>query len=117
MPETLISVDLSKSPYENTDLHNRWHPDIPIATWVEPGADFVVETVDWTGGAIKNDNSADDVRDVDLSTVHFPLGPRSELKAPSPAISLSSIFSTLARSKGTNGVSTASSRRRTVAAS
>ena len=75
MPETLIKVDLTQSAYENEMVHNRWHPDIPIATWVEPGADFLVETYDWTGGAIKNDDSAEDIRDVDLSTVHFLSGP------------------------------------------
>ena len=46
-----------------------------MAVWVKPGDDFVLETYDWTGGAIKNDDSADDVRDVDLSTVHFLSGP------------------------------------------
>ncbi len=75
MPETLIKVDLSQSAYDNEMVHNRWHPDIPIATWVEPGDDFLVETYDWTGGAIKNDDSAEDIRDVDLSTVHFLSGP------------------------------------------
>jgi len=75
MPETLISVDLSKPATDNEYLHNRWHPDIPIAVWVEPGADFIVETVDWTGGAIANNDSAEDIRDVDLSTVHYLSGP------------------------------------------
>lgn len=75
MPETLIKVDLKESPYNNPMVHNRWHPDIPIATWVNPGDDFILETYDWTGGAIKNDDSADDVRDVDLTTVHFLSGP------------------------------------------
>ena len=75
MPDTLISVDLSQSAYDNENLHNRWHPNIPINVWVKPGDDFIVETVDWTGGAIKNDESADDIRDVDLSTVHFLSGP------------------------------------------
>jgi formamidase len=75
MPDTLIKVDLAQSPYENENIHNRWHPDIPIAVWVKPGADFVLETYDWTGGAIKNNDSADDVRDIDLSTVHFLSGP------------------------------------------
>ncbi|MVW70192.1 MULTISPECIES: formamidase [unclassified Bordetella] len=75
MPKTLIEVDLKQSPYENENIHNRWHPDIPIAVWVKPGDDFVLETYDWTGGAIKNDDSADDVRDVDLTTVHFLSGP------------------------------------------
>ena len=75
MPETLIKVDLAQSPYENAQIHNRWHPDIPMAVWVKPGDDFVLETYDWTGGAIKNDDDASDVRDVDLSTVHFLSGP------------------------------------------
>ncbi|MGQ7844656.1 formamidase [Granulosicoccus sp. 3-233] len=75
MADTLIKVDLNSSPYENENVHNRWHPDIPMATWVEPGDDFILETYDWTGGFIKNDDSADDVRDVDLSTVHFLSGP------------------------------------------
>ncbi|MCX8999884.1 acetamidase/formamidase family protein [Rhizobiaceae bacterium BDR2-2] len=75
MPETLISVDLSRPATENENLHNRWHPDIPIAAWVERGDDFIVETVDWTGGAIKNDDSAEDIRDVDLTTVHYLSGP------------------------------------------
>ena len=38
---------------------------------VKPGEDFIIETYDWTGGFIKNNDSADDVRDIDLSIVHF----------------------------------------------
>ncbi|WP_137130077.1 formamidase [Rhizobium sp. FY34] len=75
MPDTLIKVDLSQSPYTNEKIHNRWHPDIPMACWVEPGDDFRIETYDWTGGQIKNDDDAADVRDVDLSQVHFLSGP------------------------------------------
>ena len=75
MPETLIKVDLKDSPYNNPMVHNRWHPDIPMACWVNPGDDFVLETFDWTGGYIQNNDSADDVRDVDLTTVHFLSGP------------------------------------------
>ncbi len=56
-------------------VHNRWHPEIPIVCWVKPGDDFKIETYDWTGGYIKNNDSADDVRDIDLTTVHFLSGP------------------------------------------
>ena len=56
-------------------IHNRWHPDVPIVAWVSPGDDFIIETYDWTGGFIKNNDSADDVRDIDLSIVHFLSGP------------------------------------------
>jgi formamidase len=75
MPKTLIKVDLSESPYKNPSIHNRWHPDIPMIAWVKPGDDFRIETYDWTGGFIKNNDSADDVRDIDLSIVHFLSGP------------------------------------------
>src|SRR3981081_865044 len=89
MPETLIKVDLSKSAYENDMIHNRWHPDIPIVAWVGPGDDFIIETVDWTGGFIKNNDSADDVRDIDLSIVHFlsgPLGVQGAAPAALPVV-------------------------------
>ena len=75
MAETLIKVDLSQPAPSNPMVHNRWHPDIPIAVWVNPGDDFILETYDWTGGYIKNNDSADDVRDIDLTTVHYLSGP------------------------------------------
>ena len=75
MTETLIKVDLSQSPYDNDCIHNRWHPDIPMVAMVKPGDDFIVQCYDWTGGQIANNDSAEDVRDVDLSQVHFLSGP------------------------------------------
>lgn len=75
MTETLIKVDLNQPVTENENIHNRWHPDIPMACWVKPGDDFILETYDWTAGAIKNNDDASDVRDVDLSTVHYLSGP------------------------------------------
>ncbi|MBH3330466.1 acetamidase/formamidase family protein [Pseudomonas oryzihabitans] len=75
MTDTLIQVDLNQAATDNENVHNRWHPDIPMACWVKPGDDFILETYDWTGGAIKNDDDASDVRDVDLSTVHYLSGP------------------------------------------
>jgi formamidase len=56
-------------------IHNRWHPDVPMVATVKPGDEFILETYDWTGGFIKNDESAEDVCDIDLSTVHFLSGP------------------------------------------
>ena len=75
MTETIIKVDLNTSPYENEKVHNRWHPDIPMAAMVNPGDEFKVECYDWTGGQIHNNDDAADVRDVDLSQVHFLSGP------------------------------------------
>ena len=75
MPETIVKVDLKASPYDNDMIHNRWHPDIPMVAMVKPGDDFIVECVDWTGGQIKDNDDASDVRDVDLTKVHFLSGP------------------------------------------
>lgn len=73
--DTLIKVDV-KSPATSQDvIHNRWHPDIPMVAWVKPGAEFRVECIDWTGGQIKNDDSATDVKIVDLTKVHYLSGP------------------------------------------
>lgn len=73
--ETLIKVDVSEKPTNQDVLHNRWHPDIPMVATVKPGAEFRVECVDWTGGQIKDDDSATDIKVVDLSQVHYLSGP------------------------------------------
>jgi formamidase len=73
--DTLISVDTSAPAIKQDVLHNRWHPDIPMLSWVNPGDQFRVECVDWTGGQIKDDDSATDVKIVDLSKVHYLSGP------------------------------------------
>jgi formamidase len=73
--DTLIKVDVSSAPGEQDVLHNRWHPDIPMVSWVNPGDEFRVECIDWTGGQIKDDDSATDVKVVDLTKVHYLSGP------------------------------------------
>jgi len=40
MADVLISVDLNESPLTTEKIHNRWHPDIPMAEWVSPGDRF-----------------------------------------------------------------------------
>jgi formamidase len=75
MAKPLIKVDLKTPPDQQDVIHNRWHPDIPMVATVKPGDEFRVECVDWTGGQIKYDNNAADVRDVDLTKVHYLSGP------------------------------------------
>ncbi|MBM4259629.1 MAG: acetamidase/formamidase family protein [Deltaproteobacteria bacterium] len=76
MPKSLISVDLRRSPAEQEILlHNRWHPEIPPVVSVNPGAVFRIECMDWTGGQIGDNDSANDVRDVELPQVHYLSGP------------------------------------------
>jgi formamidase len=76
MPETLIGVDLSKpAEDQSAPLHNRWHPDIPAQVSVRPGATFRLECKDWTDGQIEDNDSANDIRDVQLDRVHVLTGP------------------------------------------
>jgi len=76
MPEVAFSVDQSKSMADQAvPGHNRWHPDIPPASSVRPGSDFRVECREWTDAQIGNNDSADDVRDVNLGIAHMLSGP------------------------------------------
>ncbi|MBV9389222.1 MAG: acetamidase/formamidase family protein [Chroococcidiopsidaceae cyanobacterium CP_BM_ER_R8_30] len=76
MPEVLFKVDLTKPMTEQeVPGHNRWHPDIPAVVSVNPGAVFRIECKDWTDGQIHDNDSPDDIRDVDLSVVHVLSGP------------------------------------------
>ncbi|KIM37843.1 hypothetical protein M413DRAFT_20149 [Hebeloma cylindrosporum] len=56
-------------------IHNRWHPDIPPIATVKPGQTFKIECVDWTGAQIGNNDTSDDVKNVDLTKVHNLSGP------------------------------------------
>ena len=73
MPNTLLDVDLKNPRVEQ--IHNRWHPDIPSVASVNPGDTWRCESIDWTGGQIHDDESANDVRDVQLTQVHYLTGP------------------------------------------
>ncbi|TNY37480.1 formamidase [Thermomonospora catenispora] len=76
MPEVVFSVDQSRSMTEQSPPgHNRWHPDIPPVATVRPGSEFRIECREWTDGQIGNNDSANDVRDVDLSRAHMLSGP------------------------------------------
>ena len=76
MIQTLIEVDVNKPAEAQAEvIHNRWHPDIPMARTVKPGDEFRIQCLDWTGGQINNDDSANDIRDVDLTKVHYLSGP------------------------------------------
>ncbi|EEP81296.1 formamidase [Uncinocarpus reesii 1704] len=72
---TAMSVDRNKPASEHQGVHNRWHPDIPAVATIKNGETVKIECLDWTGGQIKNDDSADDIRDVDLTGVHYLTGP------------------------------------------
>ncbi|KAF2858850.1 Acetamidase/Formamidase [Piedraia hortae CBS 480.64] len=79
MPEKGIryaaKVDLTKDAATLPYLHNRWHPDIPCYGTIKNGESVKIECIDWTGGQIKNNDSANDIRDVDLTKIHYLTGP------------------------------------------
>ncbi len=76
MPDVVFEVDQAKSMRDQVvPGHNRWHPDVPIAVSVKPGQSIRVECKEWTDNQIGNNDSANDVRDVDLSVAHMLSGP------------------------------------------
>ncbi len=76
MPDVMFSVDQTKSMADQAvPGHNRWHPDIPAAASVRPGSEFRMECREWTDAQLGNNDSANDVRDVDLSVCHMLSGP------------------------------------------
>ncbi|WP_226344297.1 formamidase [Agilicoccus flavus] len=76
MPELVFPLDSTK-PFTEQVLvgHNRWHPEIPAQVHVKPGDEFRVHCREWFDGAIRNDDSADDIRDAPLDAVHRLSGP------------------------------------------
>ena len=76
MPDVVFSVDQARSMRDQAvPGHNRWHPGIPPAVTVRPGQSIRVECREWTDGQIGNNDSANDVRDVDLTHAHMLSGP------------------------------------------
>lgn len=76
MPQNLFPLDSSKPFTEQEKLgHNRWHPEIPPVITVRPGDSFRVDCREWFDGAIKNDDSADDILNAPLNEVHKLTGP------------------------------------------
>ncbi len=76
MPELLFPLDSTKKFTEQQITgHNRWHPDIPAAVTVKPGDSFRAHCREWFDGAIRNDDSAEDVLNAPLKGVHCLSGP------------------------------------------
>jgi len=78
MPEVIFEInrDLNVSMRDQSvPGHNRWHPDIPPAATIRPGGSYRVECKDWTDNQVKNDDSADDIRDMNIDPCHMLSGP------------------------------------------
>ncbi len=76
MPEVLFPLDSGKKFEDQEKIgHNRWHPEIPPVATVKPGQSFRVDCREWFDGAIVNDDSAEDILNAPLLTVHKLSGP------------------------------------------
>jgi formamidase len=76
MPKVVFPLDSSKKFTDQAIVgHNRWHPDIPAQVQVKPGDSFRVHCREWFDGAIHNDDSAEDVLNAPLPSVHVLSGP------------------------------------------
>ncbi|KAK1589400.1 hypothetical protein Q3G72_033634 [Acer saccharum] len=75
-PRLVVPIDLKKKPQEQKHrLHNRWHPEIPPVAEVKAGEVFRVEMMDFSGGRITRNYSADDIKFADQSIAHYLSGP------------------------------------------
>ncbi len=64
------SDDVKKKPWEQKlPLHNRWHPETTPVAEVTSGEVFQVEMMDFSGGRITRDYSAEDIKHTDPSIV------------------------------------------------
>ena len=69
-PRVVMLVDSKSKPWQQKlPLHNHWHPEIALMAEAKTGEAFRLEMVDWTEGAIKDDDSALDIKLLDLSSV------------------------------------------------
>lgn len=76
MPDVIFPLDSTKKFEDQEKIgHNRWHPEIPPVATVKPGDSFRVDCREWFDGAIVNDDSADDILNAPLLTVHKLSGP------------------------------------------
>lgn len=76
MPKVVFPLDSTKKFTDQQIVgHNRWHGDIPAQVSVKPGDSFRVHCREWFDGAIHNDDSAEDVLNAPLPSVHVLSGP------------------------------------------
>ncbi|RSH87159.1 hypothetical protein EHS25_003650 [Saitozyma podzolica] len=72
---TLVKVDPHGVHLRESNVHNRWHPEIPPVARAQPGLAFKVECMDFTGNFFQNSDTADDILDYDWNTDHHLSGP------------------------------------------
>jgi formamidase len=77
----LILLAEPLAPRQYLSLPSSYHPPtnsyltVPSAGKIADGEVVKIECVDWTGGQIKNTDDADDIKNVDLTKIHYLSGP------------------------------------------
>lgn len=76
-PTNTVAEPLAPRQYTNTSSQpsSRLHYAVPSVGTIKNNEVVKIECVDWTGGQIGNNDSADDMRDVDLTKIHYLTGP------------------------------------------
>lgn len=75
-PRMVFPIDPKKKPSEQKlPLHNRWHPHIPPVAEVKVGELFRVEMMDFSGGGITQEYTAEDIKFAVPEVVHHMSGP------------------------------------------
>ncbi|XP_062076373.1 uncharacterized protein LOC133781416 [Humulus lupulus] len=75
-PRLIVPIDVKKKPRgQKVPLHNRWHPDIPPVAEAVTGKVFRVEMMDFSGGSITKDYTADDIKNAHPFLAHYLSGP------------------------------------------
>ena len=78
MPDVIFEINRDLSvpmAHQAVPGHNRWHPDIPPANTVRPGATYRIECKDWTDDQVRNSDDAEDIRTMNLDPCHVLSGP------------------------------------------
>lgn len=68
-------IQTARVPSDNPSQLPLTSTTVPFAAKVKDGEIFKVECVDWTGGQIGNNDSADDMKNIDLTKIHYLSGP------------------------------------------
>lgn len=68
-------IQTARPPFHNPSGMPLTSSTVPFTAKVKDGEVFKVECVDWTGGQIGNNDSADDVKNIDLTKIHYLSGP------------------------------------------
>jgi len=80
VPEVIFEInrDLNVSMRDQVvPGHNRWHPEVPPAATLRTGSTYRIECKDWTDNQVRNDDSSDDIRDMNIDPCHMLSGPFS----------------------------------------